>query len=62
MTTNFRFFASSPSDVRQLLGVASYIVDIRPYHENYEIMIRDVDLDRFYFVECDASVAAEFDN
>jgi len=60
--TYFRFSAQSACEVRQVLGVSSYIVDIRPHNECYEIMVRDVMLDRFYFIECDASIAAEFDN
>ena len=62
MTTFFRFSASSTCEVRQVLGVSSYIVDVRPHNESYEIMIRDVALDRFYFIEVSASIAAEFDN
>ena len=62
MTTYFRFSVQSASEVRQLIGMHSYVIDIRPYHDAMEISIRDIDLDRIYFVECDASVAAEFDN
>jgi hypothetical protein len=62
MTTFFRFSVSSSCEVRQLLGAASYVMDVRPYHAGFEIMVRDVDLDRIYFLECDASIAAEFDN
>lgn len=62
MSSYFRFSAESADDVRQLLGAASYVVDVRPHAGQYEIMIRDVALDRFYFVDVPASVAAEFDN
>ena len=60
--TYFRFSAHSACEVRQLVGATSYVVDVRPYHDAFEIMIRDVALDRFYFIECDESIAAEFDN
>lgn len=62
MTTYFRFSAQTVCEVRQLLGATSYIVDVRPHCEGFEIMVRDIALDRFYFIECDASIAAEFDN
>ena len=62
MTTYFRLSVSSSCEVRQFIGVSSYVVDVRPHANQFEIMIRDVALDRFYFIECDASVAAEFDN
>ena len=62
MTTFFRFSVSSSYDVRQFLGTSSYIMDVRPYHNAFEIMLRDTALDRIYFIECDASIAAEFDN
>ena len=62
MTTYFRLSAQSTCEVRQLLGATSYVVDIRPFHNIFEIMIRDVALDRFYFIEVSASIAAEFDN
>ena len=62
MATYFRFAVSSVSEVRQFLGAASYIVDVRPYHESFEIMVRDTALDRIYFLEVSASIAAEFDN
>ena len=60
--TYFRFSAQSACEVRQVLGISSYIVDIRPHNECYEIMVRDVMLDRFYFIEVSASIAAEFDD
>lgn len=60
MTTYFRLSAQSTCEVRQLLGATSYIVDVRPCHDIFEIMIRDVALDRFYFIEVSASIAAEF--
>jgi hypothetical protein len=62
MTTFFRFSVSSCQEVRQFLGAASYIIDIQPFHDGMEISIRDVDLDRIYFLEVSASIAAEFDN
>jgi len=62
MTSFFRFSVSSSYEVRQFLGTSSYIMDVRPYHNAFEIMIRDTALDRIYFLETSASIAAEFDN